>query len=54
MGDDNLDLLHVAIIVGTHGGWHLISVCTARSFDGMPPELVRTHDGMRGRLAANP
>jgi hypothetical protein len=54
MGDDNLDLLHVAIIVGTHGGWHQISVCTARSFDGMPPELVRTHVGMCGRLAANP
>lgn len=22
VGDDNLDLLHVAIMVGTHGGWH--------------------------------
>jgi hypothetical protein len=42
MGDDNLDLSHVVIIVGTHGGCHPNCHAQMRSFDRMPPESVRT------------
>jgi hypothetical protein len=42
MRDDNLDLLHVVIIVGTHGGCHPNCGAQIRSFDRMPPELVPT------------